>query len=230
MHIINGKSVCKGKASGNLLFVDDEKYNIHKTFCNDVELELKRFQKARADAMNQLQSVYERSINKVGEENAKIFVIQQMMIHENGFTGSVREKIVNESVTAQYAVSAIAKKHVDMLESTGDEYMQARTADVLDLSRRVIRILTKKTGFRPPRGKNLVLYKYTFTPSEFIELDPDIVSATITYRGSMHSHSAILARAMKLPALTDISEDIIGYNGRKINVDADSGRLSIELN
>lgn len=228
MHIVHGTSVSKGIATGNLLFIDNDSFTIPRTNTADVELELKRFQRARADAMNQLQSVYEKALHKVGESDAKIFVIQQMMIHENGFTNSVREMIKDENVSAQYAVSSVAASHVKMLESTGDEYMQARTADVLDLSQRVIRILTKRSGFRSPGGKNIIIYKYSFTPSEIIELDRNSIAATITYKGSRHSHSAILARAMKMPGMTDISEDISIYDGKKITVDADCGEISIQ--
>lgn len=229
MHIVHGTSVSKGKASGNLLFIDSENYTIPRTNASDIELELKRFQRARADAMNQLQSVYERALHKVGESDAKIFVIQQMMIHENGFTNSVREMIKDENVSAQYAVSTVAESHVKMLESTGDEYMQARKADVWDLSQRVIRILTKRSGFKSPSGKNIIIYKHSFTPSEIIELDRSSIAATITYKGSLHSHSAILARAMKLPGITEISEDIYKFDGKKTTVDADSGKISIEV-
>lgn len=228
MHIVHGTSVSKGKASGNLLFIDNENYSIPKASTNNVEQELVKFQKARADAMNQLQSVYERALHKVGESDAKIFVIQQMMIHDNGFTNSVKEMIKDENVSAQYAVSSVAASHVKMLESTNDEYMQARKADVWDLSQRVIRILTRRSGFKSPSGKNIIIYKYSFTPSEMIELDRSSIAATITYKGSLHSHSAILARAMKLPGMTDISEDISKYDGKKITVDADSGKISIE--
>lgn len=228
MHIINGTSVSKGKASGNIFFIGNENYNIPKTNASDIELELKRFQRARADAMNQLQSVYERALHKVGETDAKIFVIQQMMIHDNGFTNSVRELIKDENVSAQYAVSSVAANHIKMLESTGDEYMQARTADVRDLSQRVIRILAKRSGFKSPSGKNIIICKYSITPSEVIEFDRRSIAATITYKGSCHSHSAILARALKLPGMTDISEDISRYDGKKATVDADCGKISIE--
>lgn len=228
MHIIHGKGVSKGKASGSLMFVENNFRNIAKTNADDIENELLKFQKARADAMNQLQSLYEKALGKVGENDAKIFVIQQMMIHENGFTSAVRDMISKDGVSAQYAVFSIANKHIEMLESTDDEYMRARTADVQDVSQRVIRNLTKKTSFRPPKGKNIIIYKYTFAPSEMIELDNKHVAAAITYKDSRYSHSAILARTMKLPDITGVPEDIFKYNGKRISVDADSGKISIE--
>ena len=93
--------------------------------------------------MNQLQSIYERALNKVSEANAKIFVIQQMMIHDQSFTQAIRNLIVNHAVSAQYAVSIVASKHISLLRSTNDEYMQARTADIIDLSGRVIKNIIK---------------------------------------------------------------------------------------
>lgn len=227
MHIVHGTSISKGIVSGNLIFASNDNFNISKTTNSDVELELRKFQKARADAMNQLQSIYERALHKVGESNAKIFVIQQMMIHENSFTDSVRNMIKKEHVSAQYAVSSVADRHIKLLDSTGDEYMQARTADIRDLSQRVIRNLTRRSAFTVPKGNNIVLYKHFLSPSEIIEFDPRIVIASITYKGSKYSHSAILARAMSMPSMTDISEDISCYSGRRITVNADCGQISI---
>ena len=149
-----------------------------------------------------------RALNKVSEANAKIFVIQQMMIHDQSFTQAIRNLIVNHAVSAQYAVSIVASKHISLLRSTNDEYMQARTADIIDLSGRVIRILLNLPDVNFFKRKNIVLYKYILTPSEIIELDSDIISAAVSYHGNRHSHSAILARAMNIPGITDINEDI----------------------
>lgn len=228
MQIIHGECVSSGKGSGNLIFLDDNSYKAPKTNVANIEKELEKFQKARADAMNQLQSVYEKALHKVGESDAKIFVIQQMMIHEHGFTNSVREIISKQKVSAQYAVSVVADSHIKMLESTDNEYMQARSADVHDLSQRVIRILTKRPNFICPQAKDLVIYKYSLMPSEIIGIDCNAVSATVTYKGSQHSHSSILARAMNLPSITNISEDICKYTGKKVLVDADQKKILIE--
>ena len=158
MHIVEGKSVSHGKGSGRLVFIDGNHYNIPKTKVHNIDQELERFQKARADAMNQLQSIYERALNKVSEANAKIFVIQQMMIHDQSFTQAIRNLIVNHAVSAQYAVSIVASKHISLLRSTNDEYMQARTADIIDLSGRVIRILLNLPDVNFFKRKNIVLY------------------------------------------------------------------------
>ena len=228
MHIVEGKSVSHGKGSGRLVFIDGNHYNIPKTKVHNIDQELERFQKARADAMNQLQSIYERALNKVSEANAKIFVIQQMMIHDQSFTQAIRNLIVNHAVSAQYAVSIVASKHISLLRSTNDEYMQARTADIIDLSGRVIRILLNLPDVNFFKRKNIVLYKYILTPSEIIELDSDIISAAVSYHGNRHSHSAILARAMNIPGITDINEDIRNFSGNLAVVDADAGKIIIE--
>lgn len=227
MHIFQGKGVSKGKVSGNLFFIENDTFSVPKTDSKNIDQELKKFQIARADAMNQLQSLYEKALAKVGENDAKIFVIQQMMIHENGFTSAIQKMIKDDGVSAQYAVFTVAKNHIKMLEATKDEYIRARTSDVQDISQRVIRNLTKNSGFKPPKGKNLIIYKRMITPSEMIQLDRKNILAAITFKDSHYSHSAILARTMNLPRITDISEDIIKYDGKKITVDADIGKISI---
>lgn len=229
MHIIRGIGVSNGKGSGKLRCIENNADNVKKTLASNIDDELEKYQKARADAMNQLQSLYEKALVKVGENDAKIFVIQQMMIHENGFTSTIRNMIKDEGVTAQYAVFTVANTHMEMLEGTNDEYMQARTADVYDVSQRVIRNLNKRKGFTPPRGKNIVLYKYLITPSEMIELDCQNIAAALTFKDSKYSHASILARTMKLPRVTDIPEDIYKYDGKKVTVDADSGEISIHI-
>lgn len=228
MHIVEGKSVSGGKGIGRLVFINGNHYNISKTKINNVEQELERFQKARADALNQLQSIYERALNKVSESNAKIFVIQQMMIHDQSFTQAIKDLIISHGVSAKYAVSAIASRHISLLKSTNDEYMQARTTDVIDLSSRVIRNLSNQSDINFFKEKNTVLYKYILTPSEIIELDINFISAAISFHGNRYSHSAILARAMNIPGITDINEDIRRFSGKKVEVDADIGKIFIE--
>ena len=106
--------------------------------------------------------------------------------------------------------------------------MQARTADIIDLSGRVIRILLNLPDVNFFKRKNIVLYKYILTPREIIELDSDIISAAVSYHGNRHSHSAILARAMNIPGITDINEDIRNFSGKLAVVDADAGKIIIE--
>lgn len=227
MHIFQGESVSKGKVSGNLLYMEHDSFQISKSNTSDIDRELVKFQMARADALNQLQSLYEKALVKVGESDAKIFVIQQMMIHENGFTSAIRKMITEDGVSAHYAVFCIAQNHIKTLKSTKDEYIRARTFDVQDISQRVIRNLTRTKSFKTPKGKNLIIYKHTIMPSEMIELAHDNIIAAITCKDSCYSHSAILARSLKLPIITDISSDIAKYDGKKITVDADSGKISI---
>ncbi len=229
MYIIHGKSVSSGIGTGNLVFIKNGTYDVPKVHIDNVEQELKKFQNARADALNQLQSIYEKAFHKVGENDAKIFVIQQMMIHDQEFTESIRDIIRTQKVSAEYAVSLAASADIKMLESTEDDYMRARTADVRDVSQRVIRILTKCPAVRFPDEPNIVIYKYTLTPSEIIEINLKNVSAAITYSDSIHSHSAILARTMGLTGMTDISEDICKYVGRRTTVDAENGEVSIAI-
>lgn len=226
--IIHGNGVSKGKATGILVSADVFSLYVPKAFHNDTENELTKFQKARADALNQLQSVYERALHKVGETDAKIFVMQQMMVHDREFTEKVRTLIKEEGVCAQYAVSAVAEKDVARIVAVEDEYMQARSDDVIDLATRLIRNLSNIRGFCPPKGKRIILYKKTLAPSEIIDFDTKSILAVITSQCSENSHSSILARAMKLPYITGISDDICRYEGKWLCVDADKSIITIE--
>lgn len=229
MNILHGKVISPGKGSGFLHVMDTFRYTATVLHHNNLEKELERFQKARADALNQLQSVYERALHKVDEAEAKIFVIQQMMIHDIEFTEKVREKI-KEGFAAEHAVSLVAAENIEQLEATEDDYMMARTDDVRDLSARVIRNLTSQTPIPAPSGYNLVIYKRTINPSEIIEFNPKQISALITYKGSANAHSSILARALGIPYITSVSEDIAEYDGKRITVDADNNTITIITN
>lgn len=226
MYILHGKSISPGKGTGFLHSLDSFGYSADELYHNNLERELERFQKARADALNQLQSLYERAIHKVDEAEAKIFVIQQMMVHDMEFTGKVRDKI-KEGFLAEYAVSVVAAENIEQLEATGDDYMMARTDDVRDLSSRVIRNLTGQSRFEAPTGSHFVIYKETIVPSEIIEFDPKCVLAIITESGSQNSHSSILARALGIPYITSVKEDISKFEGRRTTVDADNDTITI---
>lgn len=231
MYIIKGQGVSDGQASGRLHIIENNICIVPEKHCKNIELELFKFQKARADAMNQLQSAYEKALHKVGESSAKIFAIQQMMINENGFSDAVRKMIANDSVVAEYAVYLTAHKYMIMLEDTNDEYLMARTADVHDVSQRIIKNMDRKKRnvFNAPKEDNIIIYKNYLTPSEIIELDTKHVLAALTFKDSKYSHSAILARTMKLPRITNVSEDICRYKGRHISIDANTGEVSIKL-
>ncbi len=226
--IVSGKSVSEGNAEGKIVCLDDNTCIIKKMPVFDVQRECLRFHRAVADSMNQLQATYERALHKVGESDAKIFVIQQMMIHEQSFVNDVKGMISSEMVTAQYAVFSVASSNIKMLESTDDEYMRARATDIRDVSQRIIRILTNKSHFKKPWGKNLIIYKYAITPSEIIELTPEHVSAIITYTDSYYSHSSILSRTMKIPYITNISEEIGKYHGHNAAIDTNLAQIIID--
>lgn len=229
MHVIHGKSISPGKGSGFLLYIDSLPYAVPKEYHNNLEIELERFQKARADALNQLQSVYERALHKVDEAEAKIFSIQQMMIHDIEFTEKVRDRI-KEGFTAEYSVSLVAAENIEQLEATGDEYMMARTDDVRDLSARVIRNLTNQTALTISGSRHLVVYKETICPSEIIGFNKKYISAVITSKGSKTSHSSILARALGIPYITGIPKDIEAFDGKRTTVDADNNTITIITN
>ena len=220
MHIVEGKSVSHGKGSGRLVFIDGNHYNIPKTKVHNIDQELERFQKARADAMNQLQSIYERALNKVSEANAKIFVIQQMMIHDQSFTQAIRNLIVNHAVSAQYAVSIVASKHISLLRSTNDEYMQARSADVRDISNRLVRNLSGEEQIDWSTMEPSIIVADDLTPSETVQMDKSKILAFVTVHGSTNSHTAILARMMNIPALIGVPLELEKiHNGTRAIVD-----------
>ena len=223
---ISAKSVFRGIAIGCIKYLDKEENVVVRVTTEDTEGEIARYEAARQKAIDQLGKLYEKAVAKVGEENAEIFNVHAMMLEDEDYEDSVKNIIRTQSVNAEYAIAATGDNFANMFASMEDEYFRARSADVKDISERLIRILNGKeeeTNLSEP----VILMADDLTPSETVQLDKSKLLAFVTMHGSANSHTAILARTMGIPALVqaDISKK---YDGQMGIVDGFEGKLIVE--
>ena len=230
MITIEGKSVFGGVSIGKLMFYKRNEKVIRRTHVDDVDAEWKRFEEAKNTAIDQLKVLYDKAIEDVGEANAMIFEIHQMMLDDLDYLESIEGIIRTQSVNAEYAVSTTADNFAQMFASMDDAYMQGRAADVKDISERVIRVLSQKEEKVNTSGaekEKYIIAADDLAPSETIQLDRETVLAFVTRHGSTNSHTAILARTMNIPALvsTAVPKEV---NGKMAIVDGFKGIVLID--
>lgn len=231
MREFTGNSVSLGATKGSIAVFNQEEREPEKVLIEDIDKELTRFEKALILAKNELEDLYEAAIDKVGEENALIFDIHKMMLEDLDYIENIENLIKNEKVTAEYAVFATGQLFSKTFESMDDDYMRARSVDVLDISKRVIRKLTGKTDNYLQSSKPVIILADDLTPGETINLDKSKVLAFVTGKGSSNSHTAILARSMNIPALVNTGfskDDLVEFDGKFAAVDAINGKFYIE--
>ena len=220
MMVATGKSILKGIAIGKIRFLKKTQAKIKDT-ATDANVELERFEKAKAQAVEQLQKLYDKAVIEAGEDHAAIFEIHIMMLDDDDYLDSITEMIKTQGKSAEYAVKTTGENFAETFASMDDEYMKARSADVKDISTRVVNILTgADTGFIDDDNPFIIVAE-DLAPSETVQLDKSKLLGFVTRLGSTNSHTAILARNMNIPALigTEISESwdgklaiIDGYN------------------
>lgn len=226
-----GKGVVGGIVSGTLLVPEDKDYVPEKKQISDVLAEITRFNQAREVAGNQLTERYEEAVLKVGEENALIFDIHKMMLEDGDFIESVEGKIASELMNAEYAVYEAGIEFSKLFADMDDEYMKERAIDILDVSRRVVRVLENKEEKDILEGEPCIVLADDLTPSETIRMDKSKVLAFATVKGSSNSHTAILARALDIPALVNVQiqgEDLEDFSGKTAIVDGVEEVLYVE--
>lgn len=229
MNTFYGKSVYDGIAIGRLQFWRKENSEIKKYCVPDTKIEYSRFQEALKEAIRQLDILKEKATDEVGEENAEIFEIHKLMLEDKDYLDSIKNIILNQGFNAEYAVSATCKNFAEMFSSMDDSYMQARAIDIKDISDRVINILASKQNNALSYDEPAILVAEDFTPSETLQFDKSKILAFITSKGSLNSHTAILARTMNIPAI--IGLDLISnsmFNGKLAVVDGFAGAVHIE--
>ena len=229
MITIQGKSVFGGVSIGKLMFYKRNEKVIKREHISDADAEWKRFEAAKGQAVDQLKELYEKALEDVGEANAMIFEIHQMMLEDLDYLDSIRNIIETQSVNAEYAVATTGDNFAEMFAGMDDDYMKARSADVKDISERVVRILSnhEEQGQDKGTGQKHIIVADDLAPSETIQMDREAVLAFVTRQGSTNSHTAILARTMNIPALvlTPVDE---GVDGKVAIVDGFSGTVIIE--
>ena len=229
MITISGKSVFGGVSIGKILFYQRNDKVIKREHVDDVDAEWKRFQDAKDTAVEQLKGLYEKALEDVGEANAMIFEIHQMMLEDLDYLESIENIIRTQEVNAEYAVATTADNFAAMFSAMDDAYMQGRAADVKDVSERVLNILSgADTGIKE-MNEPCIIAADDLAPSETVQLDKSKVLGFATMYGSSNSHTAILARTMNIPAVIGLGEDLKAeYNGKDAIIDGFTGTLYIE--
>ena len=229
MITISGKSVFGGVAIGKLMFYQRNDKVIKRTHVDDVDAEWERFREAKNTAVDQLKGLYNKALEDVGEANAMIFEIHQMMLEDLDYLESIENIIRTQEVNAEYAVATTADNFAKMFSAMDDAYMQGRAADVKDVSERVLDILCGvDTGFKE-MTEPCIIAADDLAPSETVQLDKSKVLGFATQYGSSNSHTAILARTMNIPAVIGLGEDLLEeYSGRDAIIDGFTGTLYID--
>ena len=229
MQIFEGKSVFGGIAMGKIRVYKKDAQQVKRVKVTDAEAEIARYMQARDTAMQQLQQLYEKALQEIGETNAAIFEVHQMMLEDDDYNESVENIIRTEQVNAEYAVASTGDNFAQMFASMDDEYMQGRAADVRDISERVIGILNGAAADGIAADEPVIIVADDLAPSETVQMDKSKVLSFVTVHGSLNSHTAILARTMGIPALvaTDIAE-ADALDGKYAVVDGAAGKLYVE--
>ena len=224
---IQGKSVYSGVAIGRLAIYRKSENQVKREKIADTAKEVKRFEDAKDTAKQQLAGLYDKALKEVGEVNAAIFEVHQMMLNDLDYIESITNMIEGQQVNAEYAVATTGDTFSEMFAAMDDDYMRERAADVRDVSNRVVSILQGNGGNGLNADEPVILLADDLAPSETVQLDKSKVLSFVTRHGSTNSHTAILARTMNIPALigVDFPEDVDGKMGI---VDGYEGRIIID--
>ena len=230
MQQVQGKIAFGGIAIGKIKELLPQNHEVRRVKVEDTAAEMARFEQAKEETKRQLQGLYEKAVKEVGEDNAAIFEIHQMMLEDLDYLDSIHNMIETQSVNAEFAVAMTGDNFAQMFAQMDDDYMKARAADVKDISERLIRVLSNKqsqTEEPADSDEKYIIVADDLAPSETIQLDREKVLAFVTRKGSTNSHTAILARTMNIPALvlTPVAEEI---NGKEAIVDGFTGTVILE--
>lgn len=229
MQIFEGKSVFGGIAMGRIRVYQKDARQVKRVRITDADAEIARYQAARDTAMQQLQQLYEKALQEIGEANAAIFEVHQMMLEDDDYNESVENIIRTEQVNAEYAVASTGDNFAEMFASMEDDYMRGRAADVRDISERVIGILSGAAGTGIAADEPVIIVADDLAPSETVQMDKSKVLSFVTIQGSLNSHTAILARTMSIPALVATNIDAADpLDGKYAVVDGAAGKLYVE--
>ena len=209
MREYSGKSVFGGIAIGKISIYKKNEQQVKRVHIEDCEKEKERYNRAVAQAIDELKELYDKAVKEVGETNAAIFEIHQMMLEDDDYKESVHNIIDNQEVNAEFAVAATGDNFALMFSSMEDEYMKGRAADVKDISERLVKILSGGSESSISGSEPVIIIADDLAPSETVQLDKNMVLSFVSVGGSSNSHTAILARTMGIPAMigTPIPQD-----------------------
>lgn len=230
MKKFSGKGVYSAVAIGKISVFRKRDVSVTRTHITDAAAELERVEQAKQKAAGQLQAIYDKALREVGETNAQIFEIHMMMLDDEDYNDSIRSIIETQSVNAEYAVAVTADNFSEMFASMEDPYMQARSADVRDISNRLIANLTGTASEGASGVDKMIVCAEDLAPSETVALDKDKVLAFVTAKGSSNSHTAILARNMNIPAVIGAGDEFLSSitDGQTAAVDGYTGEIFLD--
>lgn len=230
MQVYSGKSVFRGIAIGKISVYRKNEQQVKRVRTEDTKGELARYEAAKAAAIEQLQELYQKALKEVGEANAAIFEIHQMMLDDGDYNESVENIIETQKVNAEYAVAVTGDNLAQMFRAMDDDYMRERAADVKDISERVLSILNGGQKGKVVTDEPVIIVADDLAPSETVQLEKDMVLSFVTVHGSVNSHTAILARTMAIPALIGTEELPLDdtVDGKLAVVDGLNGKIYVE--
>ena len=230
MRVYSGKSVFRGIAIGKISVYRKNEQQVKRVRTEDTKGELARYEVAKAAAVEQLQELYQKALKEVGEANAAIFEIHQMMLDDGDYNESVENIIETQKVNAEYAVAVTGDNFAQMFRAMDDDYMRERAADVKDISERVLSVLHGGQKRKVVTDEPVIIVADDLAPSETVQLEKDMVLSFVTVHGSVNSHTAILARTMAIPALIGTEELPLDdtVDGKLAVVDGLNGKIYVE--
>ena len=230
MQVYSGKSVFGGIAIGKISVYRKNEQQLKRVRTEDTKGELARYEAAKAAAIEQLQELYQKALKEVGEANAAIFEIHQMMLDDGDYNESVENIIETQKINAEYAVAVTGDNFAQMFRAMDDDYMRERAADVKDVSERVLSILNGGQKGKVVTDEPVSIVADDLAPSETVQLEKDMVLSFVTVHGSVNSHTAILARTMAIPALIGTEELPLDdtVDGKLAVVDGLNGKIYVE--
>ena len=208
MQELKGKSVFGGIAIGRISVYNKDESTVKRVKIEDTAAEVKRFEEAKETAKEQLQALYEKALVEVGEVNAMIFDVHQMMLDDLDYVEAITHMIENQGINAEYAVATTGDNFSNMFAAMDDDYMKARSADIKDISERLVRNLSGQGDVDLSSIEPSIIVADDLSPSETVQMDKDKILAFVTVHGSTNSHTAILARMMNIPALIGVKMDL----------------------
>ena len=229
MNKYTGKSVFGGIAIGKIMVYEKGEHQVKRVKVTDAEAEKNRYYESVETAFKQLGELHDKALREVGEANAAIFEIHQMMLEDDDYKESVEHIIESQMVNAEYAIAQTGDNFSQMFAAMDDEYMRGRAADVKDITERLLGILSGNTGSGVDADEPVIMVAEDLAPSETVQMDKSKILSFVTQKGSVNSHTAILARTMGIPAL--IGSDIVideSLNGKLAVVDGTNSVVYIE--
>ena len=229
MNVYQGKSVFGGIAIGHLCVYQKGEQQVTRQKIEDVEAEVKRFQVAREAAQAQLGELYDKAVKEVGEANAAIFEMHQMLLEDEDYQDSVENIIRTQQVNAEYVTAVTSDHFSSMFAEMDDDYMKERAADIRDISERVIANLNGENKSKVVTDEPVIILADDLAPSETVQLEKDKVLSFVTVHGSVNSHTAILARTMGIPALVSTEMELTqDLDGKLAVVDGNHGTIYVD--